>query len=123
MESKEPTQLIIKAAYQVQEELGIGFAEKVYENALVIALQDLGLAASQQCPLNVYFREKLVGEFYTDITVMDTVIIELKAVQSLLPEHQAQLINYLTATRTGTGRLINFAKKGLEIKRLYSKPR
>lgn len=110
---------IIKACYEVHKELGIGFIEKVYENALIIALKDLGLNASQQCPLEVYFRDQVVGDYFADIIVEDEVIIELKAVKSLLPEHQAQLINYLNATRTKSGLLINFAKKGLEIKRAY----
>ncbi|EDY80733.1 hypothetical protein VDG1235_350 [Verrucomicrobiia bacterium DG1235] len=119
MESDQLTQTIIKAAYQVHEELGIGFSEKVYENALLLSLSDLGLQASQQHPLKVYFRGQIIGEFFADIIVLDTVIIELKTVKTLLPEHQAQLINYLTATKLKTGLLINFARKGLEIKRLH----
>ena len=120
METNKLTELIIKAAYQVHQELGTGYSEKVYENAMMIALDDFELKAEQQSPLKVHFRGKVVGEYWTDIIVLDTVIIELKAVKSLSPEHQAQLINYLTATRTKTGLLINFGRKGLEIKRAYS---
>ncbi|MCH6256272.1 GxxExxY protein [Puniceicoccaceae bacterium K14] len=119
MKSDPLTQTIIKACYQVHEELGTGFSEKVYENALIIALNDLGFESQQQHPINVYFRNQIVGEYFADIIVSNTIILELKTVSSLLPEHQAQLINYLTATNTQTGLLINFAKKGLEIKRLY----
>ena len=121
MEASNLTELIIKAAYEVHSDLGTGFIEKVYENALIIALHDLGLKTDQQTPLNVTFWGKLVGEYFADIIVNDSVIIELKTVQSLLPEHQAQVINYLSATRLETALLINFAKKGLEFKRLYFK--
>ena len=117
METNKLTELIIKAAYQVQDELGTSFSEKVYENALMIALSDLGVTAQQQSPLKVYFRDQVVGDYFADLVVEDTVIVELKTVKALLPEHQAQVINYLSATRNETGLLINFAKKGLEIKR------
>ena len=121
METNKLTELIIKAAYQVQDELGTSFSEKVYENALMIALSDLGVTAQQQSPLKVYFRDQVVGDYFADLVVEDTVIVELKTVKALLPEHQAQVINYLSATRNETGLLINFAKKGLEIKRSFFK--
>ena len=119
MDSSTLIDKTIKACYEVHNELGIGFVEKVYENALVIALKDLGLEASQQSPLEVYFRNQLVGDYFADVIVAGELIIELKAVKSLLPEHQAQLINYLNATGLQTGLLVNFAKKGLELKRAY----
>ena len=109
----------IKACFEVHDELGIGFVEKVYENALTIALRDLGLEAKQQVPFQVYFRDHVVGEYFADVIIVDRLMIELKAVKVLLPEHQAQLINYLNATRLETGLLVNFAKKGLEIKRAF----
>ena len=119
MEIDKVTDLIIKAAYEVHNELGVGFVEKVFENALTIALKNLGLDAQQQVPLKVYFRNQVVGEYYADIIVKECVILELKAVKALQPEHQAQLINYLSATKLETGLLINFGKKGLEIKRSF----
>ena len=117
METSELTDRILKACYQVHNELGIGFSEKVYERALKIALVELGLKAECQVPIEVRFRGQVVGEFFADVLVENSVIVELKAVKSLLPEHQAQLINYLKATNLETGLLINFAIKGLEIKR------
>ena len=112
---------IIIACYEIHSELGIGFVEKVYENSLTIALRDQNFEASQQSPISVYFRNQIVGSFYADIVVNEEIVLELKAVNNLLPEHQAQLINYLSATRIKTGLLINFAKKGLEIKRCYQR--
>ncbi len=120
MEINTLTELIIKAAYQVHDELGTGYAEKVYENAMVIALGDLDLKVAQQVPLKVRFRGKIVGDYIADIIVLDTVVVELKTVGALISEHQAQLINYLKATRMNTGLLVNFAKKRLEIKRAFS---
>lgn len=122
METNTIIDLIIKAAYQVHDELGTGFTEKTYENALMIALRDLGLGVRQQFPVKVFFREQVVGDFFADIIVSDTIIIELKTTSSLISEHQAQLINYLAATRKQSGLLINFAKKGLEIKRAFFNP-
>ena len=120
METNQLTQQIIKAAYQVHNELGIGYVEKVYENALKIALGDLGLEARQQHPLQVHFRGIIVGDYFADLFVENRIILELKAVKQLVTEHQAQLINYLTTTRCEAGLLINFGKKGLEIKRAFS---
>ncbi len=120
METNTLTETIIKAAYQVHNELSTGYIEKIYENAMMIALRDLGIDAKQQYPLKVHFRDQVVGDYYADIVVLDTVILELKAVKTLLPEHQAQLLNYLKSTHMKTGLLINFAKKGLEIKRMYN---
>ena len=120
MKHPEQTGKIIEACFEVHNELGIGFLEKVYEGALVIALRDKGLAANQQVPLKVRFRNHVVGDYFADIIVADDVLVELKAVKALAPEHQAQTINYLKATGIPTGLLINFGKPGLEIRRLHS---
>ena len=91
---KELTEKIIGACIEVSNELGIGFLESVYEKALVIALRDRGLNVVEQHPLKVSFRNQIVGDFYADILVENRIIIELKTAKSLLPEHEAQLINY-----------------------------
>ncbi|MFL6336512.1 MAG: GxxExxY protein [Pyrinomonadaceae bacterium] len=83
----------LEACFEVMKELGAGFLESVYEKALLIALQQKGVAAKSQCPLTVKFRGQVVGEFYADILLEDKVIIELKAVTALKPEHYAQVIN------------------------------
>jgi len=111
---------VIKAAYEVHNELGTGFIEKVFENSLLIALSDFNLSAASQVPLKVCFRGKTVGEYFADILVEDLFIVELKAVKRLEKEHTAQLINYLKATGIKNGLLINFAVPGLEIKRAYN---
>ncbi len=119
--TKNLTDIVIKSCYEVHNELGIGFSEKVYENSLLIALQENGLDAVAQLPLKVYFRNRIVGEYLADLVINESIILELKALKALAGEHQAQLINYLKATNINTGLLINFGKPGLEIKRQYNK--
>ena len=114
---KELTEQIIGACFEVSNELGIGFLESVYEKALVIPLHDRGLNVVEQHPLKVSFRNNIIGDFFTDILVENRIIIELKTVKSLLPEHEAQLINYLKASKMKMGLLVNFGKPKLEWKR------
>ena len=113
------TSKVLAACFEVSRELGAGFIESVYENALLIALRQNGVAADAQVPLKVTFRDEIVGDFYADILVEDKIIIELKAAKALAPEHQAQLINYLKATGIEVGLLINFGKPKLEYRRLH----
>ena len=115
------TEKIIGSAFEVINEMGAGFNEKVYENSLVVAASRNGLAVSTQHPINVMFRGVCVGEFFADVLVEEKVIVELKAVKTLLPEHEAQVINYLNATGMEVGLLINFGKPKLEFKRLTRK--
>ena len=102
------TEKIIGCAYKVYNELGAGFIEKVYENALMIELKNEGLAAQQQYPVKVYYKGNLIGDYVADIVVEDRVIVELKAVSQLTKAHEVQLVNYLKATRLEVGLLINF---------------
>ena len=111
------TKSVIGCAFEVINELGAGFLESVYEKALLLALQQKGLSAKSQYPVKVMFRGECVGDFYVDIFVEDKVIVELKAVKTILPEHQAQIINYLNATGIEVGLLINFGNSKLEYKR------
>lgn len=112
------TRAILKCAFAVASELGAGFLESVYERALEQALHEEGLFVERQTPIAVRFRGQIVGEFYADLLVEHCVIVELKAVQALLREHKAQVINYLQATRIEVGLLINFGKPRLEYRRL-----
>ena len=105
------TEKIIKAYYNVYNELGYGFLEKVYENALMIELKSMGLNCEKQKPISVSFKGYTVGDYYADIIVENKVIIELKAVEGLIEEHEAQLLNYLKATEIEVGLLLNFGKK------------
>jgi len=108
---------VIGCAFEVINELGAGFLESVYEKALLLALRQKGLSALYQHPVKVMFRGECVGDFYADLFVEEKVIVELKAVKALAPEHQAQIINYLNATGIEVGLLINFGNPKLEYKR------
>jgi GxxExxY protein len=110
------TEKIIRAFYTVYNQLGFGFLEKVYENALVIEMRGLGLSVSAQTPIAVYYQYQIVGEYVADIVVEECVLVELKAVKELAPEHETQLLNYLKATVYEVGLLLNFGKEP-EIKR------
>ena len=113
---EELTREIIGCFYKVYDELGAGFLESVYEKALMIELQAVGLQVENQKSINVIYKGKLIGEFKADIVVEDKVIIEIKAVNKLNNQHEAQLINYLKATKIKIGLLVNFGEK-LEFKR------
>jgi GxxExxY protein len=108
---RELTQRIIGVFYEVYNELGHGFLESVYENAMAIALREAGLAAFQQAPVTVRFRGEIVGDFRADLLVDAAVIVELKAVSAIDPAHEAQLLNYLRATDIEVGLLLNFGPK------------
>lgn len=107
----ELTDLIIKVFYNVYNKLGYGFLEKVYENGMMIELKRLGLNPEKQKQLKVFYDEFEIGEYYADIIVNDCVIIELKAAESICPEHEAQLVNYLKASDIEVGLLLNFGKE------------
>jgi GxxExxY protein len=117
------TRQIIGACFRVANELGHGFPEAVYLNALMLELREIGLEARRQVPLSVSYRGVTVGQYFADSVVEDKVILELKSVDCLLTEHQTQLINYLTATGHDTGLLINFGRPRLEYKRCHPRSR
>ena len=117
---KELTYKIIGIAMEVYNELGYGFLEKVYENALRVAFKEHGTLAESQRPIEVYFHNEKVGDYFADIIVENKVIIELKAVENLKKIHSAQLLNYLKATKLKVGLLINFSPDGLEYKRVVN---
>ena len=102
---------IISAYYEVYNELGFGFLEKVYENSLIIELSKLGLHGKRQIPIKVDYDSQQVGYYFADVIVEDLIIIEIKAAESLCEEHEAQLLNYLRATEIEHGVLLNFGKK------------
>ena len=105
------TSEIIGCFYDVYNKLGFGFLEKVYENALKHLLEQKGFDVQKQKAIKVYFDNVIVGEYFADLIVNDTVILELKAAESLREEHNLQLINYLKATNIEVGLLLNFGKK------------
>jgi GxxExxY protein len=114
---------IIKAFYKVYNTLGYGFLEKVYENALILELEEIGLKALKQHSIKVYYNGKEVGEYFADIIVENSVIIELKAVDKLAEIHEAQLLNYLKATNIEVGLLLNFGTKAEYKRKVFNNQR
>jgi GxxExxY protein len=108
---QETTSEIINCFYRVYNTLGFGFLEKVYENAFYQELKRQGLSCQKQVPITVLYQGLPVGDYYADIIVEDKIILELKAAETLVEEHELQLINYLKATRIEICLLLNFGKE------------
>lgn len=120
---QDVTQQIVDAFYAVYNSLGYGFLERVYENSMAIELQARGLKAQQQAPIQVYYRGEVVGEYFADLLIEDKIIVELKAVASLLPIHEAQLLNYLKATPFEVGLLLNFGPLATKKRKIFDNAR
>ncbi len=105
---KELTNEIIGTYYDVYNEIGFGFSEKVYQNFLFFELQSRGFSIEAQKQIHVYYKGRIVGEYYADIIVENKIILELKAVNQLIDEHEFQLLNYLKASKIEVGLLFNF---------------
>jgi GxxExxY protein len=120
---EEITSHIIKAFYKVNNVLGFGFLEKVYENAMILELTNMGLKVERQKNILVYYENSVVGNYFADLLVNNLVIIELKAAESLCEEHEAQLINYLKATNIEVGLLLNFGKKAEFRRKIFTNDR
>jgi GxxExxY protein len=114
------TEKIIEAFYKGYNTLGYGFLEKVYENALLIDLVTMGLSVEKQKQIKVYYEGKEVGEYFADLIVEGCVIVELKVAETLCKEHEYQLINYLKATEVEVGLLLNFGKKPVFKRKVFS---
>ena len=103
------TSRILGICMDVFHELGSGFLEPVYQEALAVALQDASIPFKREQPLTIYFRgHPLQKQYVADFVCLDKIILELKAVKKILPEHKAQLMNYLKATGLPIGYVINF---------------
>lgn len=112
------TEMIIGSAYDIANELGHGFLEKVYENSLCIELKRKGLVVEQQKRITVLYKGDVVGEYIADILINDEIIVELKTIKSIENIHIAQCINYLKATDKKLGLILNFGNPKVEIKRI-----
>ncbi|MFM2298210.1 MAG: hypothetical protein RL117_1917 [Verrucomicrobiota bacterium] len=110
---------VIGVAMAVHRELGHGFQESVYQNALALEFADRGLAFEQYIKLSVFYKGRLVGDFEADMVFGKELIIELKAVSAILPVHEVQLVNYLKATGINEGLLLNFGAESLQFKKKY----
>ena len=114
---KEITEKIIKAAFSVHNKLGSGFVEKVYENAIVKELKALGLRVEQQKPMKVMYGGDPIGDFFADLLVEDSVLVELKAVKIMNRSFEDKLLHYLKASSLQVGLLLNFGTSSVQIKR------
>ena len=119
MDLEELIKKVIQRVYNVRLQLSAGFLETVYQKALLIELKKNNILAEAEIPIEVYYDDSVVGEYRADIIVEKRIIIEIKAIQHLMSAHEAQLVNYLTATKIDCGLLINFGGERLEIKRKY----
>ena len=108
---EEMTDKIIKAFFTVYNTLGIGFLEKVYENAMLIELHMCGFNTESRKQIKVYYDDTLIGEYFADIIVENKIILEIKVCEKLGDNHTAQLLNYLKATNIEVGLLLNFGPK------------
>ena len=115
---RELSYKIVGLAIQVRKEFGFGFLEKVYENDVMVLPRENGIRAEQQVPIKVIFHGQVIGDYIADILVEDSIILELKAVDKIIPVHKAQVLNYLKATGLKLAILLNFGKESLEHARL-----
>lgn len=120
MKEEHLTRQIIGAFFRVYNRLGYGFLEKVYERALAIELREIGLRVACQKPVKVFYGGRMVGDYFADLVVEDSVIVELKAAEALHPAHEAQLVNYLRATEIEVGLLLNFGTKPQFSRKLFT---
>jgi GxxExxY protein len=114
---------VIQAFFKVYNQLGYGFLEKVYGNATAHEAVKLGLRVETQKEILVYYDGMVVGEYYADLLISGLIIVEIKAVRKLLPEHEAQLLNYLKATPIEVGLLLNFGPKPEYQRKVYDNSR
>ena len=117
MEHEELTRQVIGCAYRVYNTMGHGFLESVYESCMLIELRALGLDVRNQYPIKVRYQGHEVGAFEADLLVNGVVIVELKAVRTVLLVHEVQLVNYLKGTGIDVGLLINFGEQRVEVRR------
>lgn len=120
---KELTDGIINAFYHVYNSLGYGFLEKIYENALVHELRKRDYRVAQQSPIRVFYDGVIVGEYFADMLVDELVILELKSVDYIAPEHEAQLLNYLKSTDVQVGLILNFGPKPQVRRKIFESAR
>ncbi len=116
----ELTSSILACCFEVMKELGPGFLEGVYKNALLIVMRQKGLQVEAEQRFDVMFRGKVIGRYIADLVVNSAVIVELKCCEHLTREHQAQLFNYLKVAQLPIGLLVNFRRRHLDWKRLQS---
>ncbi|MCA9997784.1 MAG: GxxExxY protein [Anaerolineales bacterium] len=124
LKHKDITDIILRVFFkQVYHNLGYGFLEKIYENAMLHELQRAGLTVEQQRKIDVFYDGIVMGEYFADLVVEDKIIVELKAASRLLPQHEAQLLNYLRATHFEVGLLLNFGPNPSFVRKSFDNAR
>lgn len=116
----ELSRTIIKCFYDAYNTLGYGFLENVYENSMAIELRKSGLSVVQQAPINVYYDNAIVGEYFADIIVENKIILELKAAESISEAHKIQLLNYLKASKITAGYILNFGPRATYKRQVFT---
>jgi GxxExxY protein len=114
---------VIGLAMKVHSTLGPGFLESVYQNALICELRKSGFKSEAQKPISVQYDGQIVGAFAADVLVNESLIVEVKAIQTLAKPHEVQPVNYLTATELNEGLLLNFGAERLEFKKKFRLPK
>lgn len=114
---------VLGAFFELHKELGFGFSEKVYESALEVLLTELGLIVERQKDIFVYFHSKVMGEYKADMIINGVVLLEIKSVERLIGAHDAQLLNYLKATKIEVGILLKFGRQAEFRRKIYDNPR
>jgi GxxExxY protein len=122
MQHDDITHRIIGCAYRVYRQLAFGFLESVYKKAMVIELNKNGLKSEMEKPLDVFYDGQVVGEYFIDLFIEDKIVVELKAIEKLVKQHEVQLVNYLNGMKQEIGLLINFGPLGVETKRKIRTP-
>lgn len=117
---QELTKSIIGIYYDIYNELGYGFLEKVYHKAMLIELKKRGYSIESEKKVNVYYKNEIVGEYVPDIIINEAIIVELKCVEYLIETHENQLLNYLKATNCEVGLLLNFGKDPQFIRKIFT---
>ena len=114
---------ILGAFFELHKELGFGFSEMVYESALDVLLNEVGLIVERQKDIFVYFHGKVIGKYKADMIINSVVLLEIKSVEKLIHAHDAQLLNYLKATDIEVGLLLNFGRQAEFRRKIYDNPR
>ena len=115
---KRISELVIGCAFEVSNTLGAGFLESVYENALAVEFTRAGICFDRQRGLSVSYKGEFIGQYMADFLVEQCLIVEIKALSRLVPEHEAQVMNYLKATGLTVGLLLNFGTPRLGVRRI-----
>ena len=119
MKYEELTHKIIGCAYNVYNQLGFGFLESIYQKSLVIELRKNDVKVEAERSLKVYYDDHIVGDYFIDLFIENTVVVELKSVDHLSSQNEVQLVNYLSGLKKDIGLLINFGPSGVDVKRKY----